>query len=243
MTDRQPEKREPSGRPTVPVWASLLTVALLALAFMMFGWLMRGCTVEDNVGPLPVVEAPDAGVVTEPSPGAGRTDEPVGSEPSQDVSGDAPLDVSDPAAVVARGDELFERGAYEGALEAYEMALSTNPVGVEALYGKGRTLLALGSVAEGEKALWTALDTQPGYVEAAVALCEHYVATGKYRSAVVTGRDVLEKVPSQSDIEYWVGAGYEGLGNVSAAMQWYRAAVADGGGHSLASQALSRLGG
>ncbi len=222
-------------RPSTPLWASILTLALIAVAFMALGWGVRGIAAGNRSGAagFDVVEANDKTYAAEsPAAAVPDTEKPaVTKEPAKE-----------PETLSAKAKRLSDAGDYVGALAAYDEILKLDSGNLEASYLKGKTLFALGKGAEGEAQLWSALDRQPGYVEAAVALCDHYVGTGKFRSAISTGRRTLDRVPANGDLEYWVGAGYEGLGNLSAAVSWYKAATVDHPGHVSATQALTRLG-
>lgn len=228
-----------SERSSTPLWASILTLALIAVAFMALGWGVRGFYAgdrRDDPG-FEVVEASDKSYedVT-PSALVTEAEKPaIAKEPEKQPE-------KEPESLSAKAKRLSDAGDYAGALAAYDAILKLDSGDLEASYLKGKMLLALGKGAEGEKQLWSTLDRQPGYVEAAVTLCEHYVGTGKFRSAISTGRKTLDGVPANGDLEYWVGAGYEGLGNVSVAISWYKAATVDQPGHVSATRALSRLG-
>jgi len=91
---------------------------------------------------------------------------------------------ADFATLSARGDRYFETGQYREAIQAYEQALSMNPMCADCLNDKGLALFYLGDPLSALKSIDKAIGLDPEYTHAWLSKGFILVSSGKYQEAV-----------------------------------------------------------
>jgi tetratricopeptide (TPR) repeat protein/TolB-like protein len=124
---------------------------------------------------------------------------------------------------VGLGEALAAKGDVDGAIAAYQRALSYNAV-------NPRVYVSLGKIYYGEKSLYyesvtaykRAIDLDPRSVEARMGLGEVYEDKGLYKEAIEEYRRVIEAEPSHAEALYNLALVYEKVDPKEAIVQWER---------------------
>jgi tetratricopeptide (TPR) repeat protein len=124
---------------------------------------------------------------------------------------------------VGLGEALAAKGDVDGAIAAYQRALSYNAV-------NPRVYVSLGKIYYGEKSLYyesvtaykKAIDLDPRSVEARMGLGEVYEDKGLYKEAIEEYRRVIEAEPSHAEALYNLALVYEKVDPREAIVHWER---------------------
>jgi tetratricopeptide (TPR) repeat protein len=124
---------------------------------------------------------------------------------------------------VGLGEALAAKGDVDGAIGAYQRALSYNAV-------NPRVYVSLGKIYYNEKSLYyesvtaykRAIDLDPRSVEARMGLGEVYEDKGLYKEAIEEYRRVIESEPSHAEALYNLALVYEKVDPKEAIVQWER---------------------
>jgi tetratricopeptide (TPR) repeat protein len=124
---------------------------------------------------------------------------------------------------VGLGDALAAKGDVDGAINAYQRALSFNA-------GNPKVHVSLGKIYYGEKGLYyesvsaykRAIDLDPRSIEARMGLGEVYEEKGLYKEAIEEYRRVIESEPSHAEALYNLALVYEKVDPREAIAHWER---------------------
>ncbi len=126
-------------------------------------------------------------------------------------------------AYVGMGDARAAKGDVDGAVAAYQKAVSYNPL-------NPRVFMSLGKIYYSEKGLYYdavqaykhAIDLDPASVEARMGLGEVYEDKGLYKEAIEEYRHVIDTDPKHTGAMYNLAAVYEKVDPKEAIAQWER---------------------
>ncbi|MFQ5449426.1 MAG: tetratricopeptide repeat protein [Nitrospinaceae bacterium] len=108
------------------------------------------------------------------------------------------------------GVRLQQFGRYQGAIDAYKMAIAFKPEFVDAFYNLG---IAYGSLEDTgleliHKAVWAfrqVIRIKPDFVHAYIGLGASHVKRGEYEEAIELLKETLKFAPGESQVLYYLG--------------------------------------
>ncbi len=129
------------------------------------------------------------------------------------------------------GLRLQQLGMYQGAVDAYKVAVSLKPDFVDAYYNMG---VAYGSLEERgvlpiHKAIWAlkqAVSIKPDFVHALIALGASYIKNQELEGAVETLEEALKCDPREPDGAYYLGIAHRMSGRLPEAVDVLKKAAA-----------------
>ncbi len=206
-----------SGAP-LPVWVVPLLVSLFALSILMVGaftWEWADARLQANWDPTPpAVSAAEARVTAEPT---------------------------DPGALITLAHEYRRAGMLTEALESNRRALELDANEVAAHYNIGSILREMGDDTAAEVAFWDALEIDPVYASASIALGELYIDRGHYRSLLVAVTPAAKAHPEDGELQYLRAVGLEHTGKKREALDGYWRAMERAPGLADARAGYERL--
>jgi tetratricopeptide (TPR) repeat protein/TolB-like protein len=126
-------------------------------------------------------------------------------------------------AYVGMGDARAAKGDVDGAVAAYQKAVSYNPLNPRVFMALGKIYYSeKGSYYESVQAYKHALDLDPSSVEARMGLGEVYEDKGLYKEAIEQYRHVIDTDPKHTGAMYNLAAVYEKVDPKEAIAQWER---------------------
>jgi len=123
------------------------------------------------------------------------------------------------------GAQLADRGAYEDALEHFQLAVSYDPKSASAHCNVGEALVRLGRVEEGKAELEEALRLRPTYAFPHYDLGKVHAAEGRNSEAIDHFLLAVRFDPSHAPAYCGLGVVYERLGRLDDAIDAYRRAI------------------
>jgi tetratricopeptide (TPR) repeat protein len=124
------------------------------------------------------------------------------------------------------GDELFDEGKYEEALEKYDQALALEPNLAMAWVGKGMAHNALEDYSEALDAFEMAISINPGYAKAWYGKGVALYGLGRYEESIEAFDKALEIYPEYGYILYYGKANaYFAMNDYSSAIPLYEKAL------------------
>lgn len=124
-----------------------------------------------------------------------------------------------------KGDELFNQGAYEDAIAAYDVFLASNPKNVKALYNRGRAYEELGQFENAEKDFLNALEQDKKNTQILLSLSNIYQKQKRHSNALLYAEYAVE-VPGAPAMAYFMkGRAMHQLGNTNEAFKEYSTAI------------------
>ncbi len=123
------------------------------------------------------------------------------------------------------GDEYFEAGKYEKAIEAYNEFLKLNPRHVKTIYNRGRCYEELGKKDEALADFNTVIDLDANNENALLSLGQVFYRKGDFKSSIFYGEKVLERDPNNAMAFYLIGRAYHRQGMTRDAMRNYNSAI------------------
>lgn len=123
------------------------------------------------------------------------------------------------------GDEYFEAGKYEKAIEAYNEYLKLEPRHVKTIYNRGRCYQELGNQEAALKDFNKVIELDGNNENALLSLGQILYGKDDFKSTIFYGEKVLEKDPNNSMAFYLIGRAYHRQGTTREAMRNYNAAI------------------
>ena len=124
-----------------------------------------------------------------------------------------------------KGDELFKKEDYAGAITAYDNFLSSQPKNVKALYNRGRAYEELGDFASAEKDFKAALALDSKNHQILLSLSNIHQKQ-KNHSAALLYADYAVEIPGAPAMAYFMkGRAMHQLGNTDEAYKDYSLAI------------------
>ena len=113
--------------------------------------------------------------------------------------GGAPRRVLDAEGYNKQGDDLFDKGQYDKALESYQQAVKLKPAYAEALLNVGQTFFNLGKYDEAVAAEKQAIALKPDWAEPYAALGSAYLKLEKVSEALEPLHKAIALDPKDTD--------------------------------------------
>jgi len=124
-----------------------------------------------------------------------------------------------------KGDEFFDKGAYEEAIKAYDNFLASKPKNVKALYNRGRSYEELGQFDQAEKDFLAALEQDKKNFQVLLGLANLYQKQKKHNNALLYA-DYAVEIPGAPAMAYFMkGRALHQLGNTNEAYKDYSTAI------------------
>ena len=131
------------------------------------------------------------------SGGSGRTDSDLGGRPL----GDAPRRVAGPEELNKQGDEAFDAGQYDKAVDLYQKAIKQKPAYPEAYLNLSEAYFNLGKFNEAAQAAKTATEQKPDWADAYLALGNAYLKADRSADAVEPLKKALTLEPQNTEVK------------------------------------------
>jgi tetratricopeptide (TPR) repeat protein len=124
-----------------------------------------------------------------------------------------------------KGDDFFDKGAYEEAIQAYNNFLAAKPKNVKALYNRGRSYEELGQFEQAEKDFLAALELDKKNFQVLLSLSNLYQKQKKHNNALLYA-DYAVEIPGAPAMAYFMkGRALHQLGNTIEAYKDYSTAI------------------
>ena len=123
------------------------------------------------------------------------------------------------------GEQYFNDGEYEKAIEEYTKVIKIKPRSIEVIYNRGRAFQELDREAEAIADFEQVLKLNPDHVQARLSLGNIDFKLGDYERAYYQFNKVVEKFNQNSDAFMYRGKASFRLGNVSEALSDYGDAI------------------
>ncbi|WP_291777103.1 tetratricopeptide repeat protein [Cecembia sp.] len=124
-----------------------------------------------------------------------------------------------------KGDELFDKGAYEEAIKAYDNFLASKPKNVKALYNRGRSYEELGQFDQAERDFLAALEQDKKNFQVLLGLANLYQKQKKHNNALLYA-DYAVEIPGAPAMAYFMkGRALHQIGNTNEAYKDYSTAI------------------
>jgi tetratricopeptide (TPR) repeat protein len=137
-----------------------------------------------------------------------------------------PASAETAAMLIVKGDELFDQGDYQGALDAYNQSVAQDPNQPRAWVGLGSTQNVLKDYASALEALNKAIALNPGYAKAWYEKGNALYGLGQYQEAVTAYAKAVEIYPEYAYLGYYGEAkSYQALGEYQSALTYYDKAI------------------
>lgn len=124
-----------------------------------------------------------------------------------------------------KGDDLFNQGAYEEAILAYDNFLASKPKNVKALYNRGRSYEELGQFEQAERDFLAALEIDKKNFQVLLSLSNLYQKQKKHNNALLYA-DYAVEIPGAPAMAYFMkGRALHQIGNTNEAYKDYSTAI------------------
>ena len=123
------------------------------------------------------------------------------------------------------GDQYFESGKYEQAIEAYNEYLRLKPRHIKTLYNRGRCYQEIGQYEKAMADFNQVLKLDRNNENALLSIGQEMYRNGNYESTEYYGEKVLEKDPNNAMAYYLIGRANHKLGNTRTALNNYNTAI------------------
>lgn len=123
------------------------------------------------------------------------------------------------------GNEYFELGNYQKALNLYNEYLELYPHDIKTLYNRGRCFEELGHPSRAAEDFEKVLDREPDNVKALLSLSQYYYNEGKYQSAVNLCAAVTMIEKENYLAHYFKARAHHKNGDVREAIEEYNTVV------------------
>jgi tetratricopeptide (TPR) repeat protein len=114
---------------------------------------------------------------------------------------------------------------YQEALEQYGIILTRRPRSMATLYYRGLIYREMGLDLPSRDDFRSVLEIRSDHVLAAIALGEYHLERREYDELLQIVRPAAKKHPKVARLQYLMGRGYEGCGDLDRAVARYRKAV------------------
>ena len=123
------------------------------------------------------------------------------------------------------GDEYFETGKYEKAIEAYNEYLELKPRHVKTIYNRGRCYQELGEQDKALEDFNTVIELDGNNENALLSLGQVFYGKDDFKSTIFYAQKVLEKNPDNAMAFYLIGRANHRQGMTRDAMNNYNTAI------------------
>ena len=123
------------------------------------------------------------------------------------------------------GDDLFNSGQYEEAIEAYSEYLKTRPKDIKTLYNRGRAYEELGQLENAKDDFIRVLDIDQDNLNANLSMGKYWYLKKNYRQAILFFDKVLIVDSGSSNAYLLRGRSYHQLGTFKKAIEDYNQAI------------------
>ena len=123
------------------------------------------------------------------------------------------------------GEQYFNDGEYEKAIEAYTEVIKIKPRAIEEIYNRGRAYQELAMEAEAIADFEQVLKLNPDHVQARLSLGNIDFQNGDYENAYYQFNKIVEKFNQNSDALMYRGKANFRLGKVNEALNDYGDAI------------------
>ncbi|WP_017731970.1 tetratricopeptide repeat protein [Nafulsella turpanensis] len=124
-----------------------------------------------------------------------------------------------------KGDELFQAGEYQQAVEAYSRELGLNPDNVSLLYNRARAHEELGNYEKAMEDFKAALEQDDRNVKVLIGLGDVFYKQKDYENALYHYKQAAQFEKNNAVALFKVGNAHHQLGNVEEAMDYYNDAL------------------
>jgi len=123
------------------------------------------------------------------------------------------------------GDQYFEAGNYEKAIDAYNNYLKLKPRHVKTIYNRGRCYQELGQFEKAMDDFNTVLKLDGNNENALLSIGQEMYRREDFKSTIFYSEQVLEKDPNNSMAYYLMGRANHRQGNTRTALNNYNTAI------------------
>lgn len=127
--------------------------------------------------------------------------------------------------VTREGDELFNGGNYQQAVDAYSEYLKTKPKDIKSLYNRGRAFEELGKLESARRDFTAVLDIDNENLNANMSMGKYWYGKKNYKRAINFFDKVIEVDGRVSDAYMLKGRCYHQQGDFKGAMIGYNQAI------------------
>lgn len=124
------------------------------------------------------------------------------------------------------GDDLFEVGDFEGAIEAYTSYLATHPDHKKSLYNRGRSFEEVGETAKAVADFETLIELDPKYINAYLSLAKVSYNKRDYNKVLIYTSDAIDLNENSQQAHFLAGRAEHQLGYFDQALESYNNAIA-----------------
>lgn len=124
------------------------------------------------------------------------------------------------------GDDLFEEGDYEGAIEAYSSYLSTHPDHKKSLYNRGRSFEEIGEAGKAVADFEALIELDPKYINAYLSLAKVSYSKHDYNKVLIYTSDAIDLNENSQQAHFLAGRAEHQLGYFDQAIESYNNAIA-----------------
>jgi tetratricopeptide (TPR) repeat protein len=123
------------------------------------------------------------------------------------------------------GNNYFEQGNIEAALDSYNEYLMLYPNDAKTLYNRGRCLELQGNITMAKEDYNQVLDLDPENVKALLSLSQLYYAEGNYRLAITLCKSAVQLDDQNYLAHYFLARAYHKYGDQLHALNSYNATI------------------
>ena len=124
------------------------------------------------------------------------------------------------------GDNFFNQGNYEKAIEAYTNYLELNPNNIKSLYNRGRAYEELGNYERALADFKRVLVNDPNHVQSNLSVANNLYRNKLYMDVIYLCDNVLEAHSQNTNAFLLRGKSHQKAGHINLAMDDYNAAIA-----------------
>ncbi|WP_258105017.1 lipopolysaccharide assembly protein LapB [Marinoscillum sp. MHG1-6] len=124
-----------------------------------------------------------------------------------------------------KGDDLFAKGNYKAAIEAYSQYLESNAADVKTLYNRGRAYQELKMSDLAEKDFMAVIQMDEKNVNARLSLAKLFYSKSLYNKAVLWAEQAVDINENNSQAHFLAARAKHQLGYVDGAMESYSLAL------------------
>lgn len=124
------------------------------------------------------------------------------------------------------GDNFFNQGNYEKAIEAYTNYLELNPNNIKSLYNRGRAYEELGNYELALADFKKVLVNDPNHVQSNLSVANNLYRNKLYMDVIYLCDNVLEAHSQNTNAFLLRGRSHQKVGHINQAMDDYNATIA-----------------
>lgn len=123
------------------------------------------------------------------------------------------------------GDDLFDDGKYQDAIEAYTSYLATHPDHKKSLYNRGRSYEEIGEIKKALKDFEKLIEIDPKYIKAYLSLAKVSYNNQDYNKALVYTGSAIDLNENSAQAHFLSGRAEHQLGYFDQALESYNNAI------------------